>query len=480
MAKIETTTLTPSDTYGTLHAAAVANIPLFLWGPPGVGKSALAQMLATAMGVAFVDIRLSQMDPTDVRGMPFKVEEEGVTVGVDWSPPLMFPKDINKTMFKSIEAIETPVSFAALNPVGSNGIHYVKSPVVDVRAIRKSQVAVVTEQTPSSFVVKLIDAEDASKLDGLDEQERDAVVAELDAQEGRIRYTITGEAEAIIGYEEMNSAPPSVLAACYQLILDRRVGNYILPRKVAQFAMGNRETDKGVTFKMPTPLVNRFDHIEIRPHFDDWQTWAVSAMVHPDVVGFLSAFPNAMFNFNPGTAARGFATPRSWVMVSNLLKAVDDGRVSVTDGQLAAMIYGAVGDGVGAEFFEFRKIAKALPRPKDVLSGRVTKLDTTKIKDSDKTGLSYALTTSLLYVLKEDDTELNQQGHGEGSKGKERNGWYEQVDNYIAFALENFKAEVNVMGIRSALQTHGLPINGLRCKNWSSFVKKYKEVMIDS
>ena len=54
------------------------------------------------------------------------------------------------------------------------------------------------------------------------------------------------------------------------------------------------------------------------------------------------------------------------------------------------------------------------------------------------------------------------------------------MDTYIQFSLDNFKAEVNVMGLRSALQTHGLPINGMRCKNWSTFVKKYKAVMIDS
>lgn len=241
--------------------------------------------------------------------------------------------------------------------------------------------------------------------------------------------------------------------------------------------MGNRETDKGVTFKMPTPLSNRFDHIEIKPFFDDWQIWAITTMVHADVVGFLTAFPAQMFQFKPGTAARGFATPRSWVMVSDLLKAVDSGKVVLSDGQLQAMIYGAVGDGVGAEFFEFRKIAKALPTPKQVLSGQITKLPA--VKDGDKTGLSYALTTSLLYTLKEMDADLSSKGFNEGSKGKERSEWYGMADNYIAFALENFKAEVNVMGIRSALQQHGLPINGINCKNWSRFTKEYKNVMID-
>jgi hypothetical protein len=460
MAKLDNTTLTPSEVEGSLLAAAIAEIPLFLWGPPGVGKSDIARSVATRLNKAFVDIRLSQMDPTDVRGMPYKVEEDGVTVGVDWSAPLMFPKDLNKVGYRNLEAIESEIRFDALNPTGSNGIHYIKEPHFEVTPLDKSLTAEILEQGPAHFVVQLTNA--AGEVVG-----------------GRVRYKITGAAEAVIGYEEMNSAPPSVLAACYQIILDRRIGNYVLPDGVSQFAMGNRETDKGVTFKMPTPLLNRFDHLEIRPHFEDWQAWAISALVHPDVVGYLSAFPNNMFQFTPGTASRGFATPRSWVMVSKLLRSLDAGKMNVTDTQLQAMIYGAIGDGTGAEFFEFRKIASALPSPHDVLEGRVTELKGLK-KDNDRTGLEFALTTSLLYVLREQNAELIAKGVSDQSKDKVREDWFKRVDNYIEFALNNFKAEVNVMGLRSALQQHALPITGIRCKQWSTFVKKFRNVMIDS
>jgi hypothetical protein len=477
MAKIETTTLSPSACTGVLLAAAIAEVPLFFWGPPGVGKSALAQQVATQLNKAFIDVRLSQMDPTDVRGMPYKVEEDGVTVGVEWSPPLMFPKNLDKTAIRNIEAIETEINFSSANPTGSNGIHYVKEPQIEVRALDPSLSAQIIEQSADRFTVKVIDASVAESLPN-DTEGRLAAIIGAEAREGRIRYRIVGEAEAIIGYEEMNSAPPSVLAACYQIILDRRIGNYVMPKGVAQFAMGNRETDKGVTFKMPTPLSNRFDHIEIKPHFADWQVWAIKSLVHPDVVGYLSAFEGQMFQFNAGTAARGFATPRSWVMVSKILKALDAGLLQVTDEQLQAMIYGAVGDGVGAEFFEFRKIAKALPSPRDVLAGRIK--DLPAAKDKDKTGLQFALTTSLLYVLKETHMDLDAKGFREDSKSKERNEWYESVDNYIEFSLNNFKTEVNVMGVRQALQMHQLPINGMRCKQWPQFVKRHKEVMIDS
>jgi MoxR-like ATPase len=62
----------------------------------------------------------------------------------------------------------------------------------------------------------------------------------------------------------MNSAAPAVQAAAYQLILNRRVGKYQLPENVVMVAAGNRESDKGVTYRMPTPLANRFIHLEMK------------------------------------------------------------------------------------------------------------------------------------------------------------------------------------------------------------------------
>ena len=82
------------------------------------------------------------------------------------------------------------------------------------------------------------------------------------------------KSKAILFLDELNSAPPSVQAAAYQLILNRRVGTYKLPEGVSIVAAGNRETDKGVTYRMPAPLANRFVHLEMRVDFDDWSMWA--------------------------------------------------------------------------------------------------------------------------------------------------------------------------------------------------------------
>ena len=44
--------------------------PLMLWGPPGVGKSTVMRDVCRDEGIDFIDIRLAQRDPVDIRGLP--------------------------------------------------------------------------------------------------------------------------------------------------------------------------------------------------------------------------------------------------------------------------------------------------------------------------------------------------------------------------------------------------------------------------
>ena len=62
--------------------------PVFLWGPPGVGKSDIMRQVADENGIEVIDIRLGQMDPVDLRGVPYV--EDGTT---KWAVPAFFPRD---------------------------------------------------------------------------------------------------------------------------------------------------------------------------------------------------------------------------------------------------------------------------------------------------------------------------------------------------------------------------------------------------
>ena len=336
--------------------------PIFLWGPPGIGKSEVVSEVAEELGGLMIDLRMAQMEPTDIRGIPY------------------FNKDINKMDW---------------------------APPVD-----------------------LPDAELASQ------------------------YPIV-----VLFLDEMNSAPPAVQAAGYQLVLNRRVGKYVLPDNVVIVAAGNRDSDKGVTYRMPMPLANRFVHLEMRPDFASWQMWAVNKGIHKDVVGYLSFAKQDLYDFDSKSASRAFATPRSWVFVSDLLNDED----SDTD-TLYNLVSGAVGEGLAVKFMAHRKVAGRMPEPSDILKGKVKDLAVKEIS------AMYSLTISMCYELKDslDNKKVtNKEFHA-------------MADNFFSYMMANFETELVVMGAKIALKTYKLPIEPSQLKNFDEFHKKYGKYIVEA
>ena len=83
---------------------------------------------------------------------------------------------------------------------------------------------------------------------------------------------------------------------------------------------GNRETDRGVTYRMPKSLANRFRHINMEVNFEDWSYWATDNKVHPDVIGYPTYSKADLFDFDPKTfKSISLLLPRSWNYVSEIL-----------------------------------------------------------------------------------------------------------------------------------------------------------------
>src|SRR6056300_584653 len=252
----------------------------------------------------------------------------------------------------------------------------------------------------------------------------------------------------VVFFDEMNSAAPAVQAAAYQLILNRRVGQYKLPDNVIIVAAGNREADKGVTYRMPAPLANRFVHLEMAVSFNDWFEWAVENKIHKDVVGYLQFSKKDLYDFDPKSPSRSFATPRSWSFVSELLEDELD-EETTTD-----LVSGAVGEGLGIKFVAHRKVAASMPNPTDILSGKVKELKTKEIS------AMYSLTVSLCYELKE-----------ASDKGDKK--FDDKVDKFLRFMMDNFETELVVMGIKLALTQYALPIDPDEVECFDEFHERF-------
>jgi hypothetical protein len=249
--------------------------------------------------------------------------------------------------------------------------------------------------------------------------------------------------------DELNSAAPSVQAAAYQLILNRRVGTYVLPENCVVIAAGNKETDRGVVYRMPTPLANRFVHFEMRVDFDSWNEWATNHRIHQDVVGFLNFSKNSLYDFDPKSSSKAFATPRSWEFVSQLLDDECD-EATATD-----IISGTIGEGLALKFLAHRKHASKLPNPKKILDGSITELETKEIS------VMYSLITSLNYELKDLWESVG--------KTNDEPLWHQAADNMLGFIMDNMGIEIQVMGMRVALQQYNLPFNPRKLKNFQRF-----------
>ncbi len=265
---------------------------------------------------------------------------------------------------------------------------------------------------------------------------------------------------SILFLDEINAAPQSVQAAAYQLILNRRIGTYVLPEGVSIVAAGNRESDRGVTYRMPSPLANRMLHIEMAVNFEDWIDWATMKGIHSDVVGYLTFAKNDLYDFDPRSSSRAFATPRSWSFVSDMLESS-----GLQGSQLTDIITGAVGEGLAVKFNAHREVAGKLPNPTDILTGKVKKLDTKEVS------AMYSLITSLCYELK-DECEKAQ-------KNKKMAAWHKMADCFLQYMMDNFETEMVVLGARIALKNHQLPFSPKELNSFKDFYKRYGKLIVD-
>ena len=266
------------------HSAAEGHhTPVMMWGPPGVGKSQMVSEVAARHQVPVIDIRLSQMEPSDLRGIPFRVGDH-----VDWAIPSILP--------------------------------------------------------------------DATRHGG----------------------------KGILFLDEITSAPPSVSAAAYQLILDRRLGAYEVPAGWAIFAAGNRQGDRGVTYAMPAPLANRFSHFEVEANLDDWTQWAYENDIDARLIGFLRFRPELLFDFDPARNPTAFPTPRSWEFAHRALQKFED-----LPDLLGPALIACVGQAAGIEFSAYLANLSRMPDLDAIVAGRATDVP----RDTD---LQYAVAAALV------------------------------------------------------------------------------------
>ena len=320
----------------SVNALLDKNIAIFLWGSPGIGKSSIIKQIAKTNQMEFIDLRLSLLDPTDLKGIPFFDKEKHQAV---WAAPSFLPR----------------------------------------------------------------------------------------------------EGEGILFLDELNSAPPTVQASAYQLILDRAIGEYTLPEGWKIVAAGNNEDDHGITYKMPAPLANRFIHLQMDLDVDEWCEWAYANNIDYRIISYIRYKNEALFEFE--SDKKSFATPRSWEFANRILSSGLQGSV------LLETLGGAIGEERATDFLGFVKVASNLPDVEAVFAGECE-----EYPNDDAT--LYALSSLLVSGFLANPTN-------------------QRLENLLGY-LMNIKPEFSVMSVQE-LQRHGIDM--LESKQFEKWIEKFSYLL---
>lgn len=185
------------------------------------------------------------------------------------------------------------------------------------------------------------------------------------------------DSKGILFLDELPAASQQLMKAAFQLVLDREIGEYRLPDGWLVIGAGNRISDRGGVNVMPTPLKNRFEHLELNENtiFDSWKEYAYSSGINDAVLAFLQFRSKALYAFS--TDHNAFPTPRTWKMVSDKLNNIKKFKIPNYDGDLDKLrnevmtksIEGLVGPGISSEFMTFVALKDKLPTKESILAG---------------------------------------------------------------------------------------------------------------
>lgn len=318
----------------TLYKRDKKYLAIMVWGAPGVGKSAAIKQVAEELGIGLIDLRLSLLNPIDLRGLPAINNKEHKAI---WLEPEFLPNN-------------------------------------------------------------------------------------------------THAPEGILFLDEINLAPQSVMSAGYQLILDRKLGNYKLPDGWLIIAAGNRIDDNAAITRFPAPLANRFIHFEIdNPDIEEWRKWAIQNEIAEEIVSFLSKLPQHLYE-KPKTGEKEWKSPRSWSFASDLFK-------------IGEKIDSAVGKAVAGEFYGFLSVYENMPDIEKILTGKETKVP-------EKLDVLWALSMAISYRAE-----------------------IPHLDNVFAY-IAKFPKEFEVLTIISLIDKNDKIRTAIAASDkWSQWIKNNQELL---
>lgn len=291
-----TTSITPKELSELLLNIALVR-PVFIWGPPGIGKSSLVEKFADEVGLPCVSLLGSQLAPEDLIGVPQIIEGKS-----HFCPPRMIAREEPYCLF----------------------------------------------------------------------------------------------------LDELNACSHEVQKAFYSLILDKRVGEYSMPKGSIVIGAGNRAEDSAIVKPMSSALINRMFHIELRASHRDWLEWAKESAIHHWIIEYIQNRPDHLHQ-KPPKHEEPFSSPRSWHILSDALKTHGQ---NVSDEAMGILAHGCVSPTHAGQFKAFVKQIRNKYGLAKILKGEKRWPDSPQDRDV-LYFLAQSFRAHLLKELPEDEIKLS-------------------------------------------------------------------------
>lgn len=418
-----------------------AKRPVMLRGKPGIGKSEFTLYVAepgilSEKGFHVEDIRLSQRTPTSIGGIPIIDRSDnstctavmnGVTTATSSIPDFMLRSraarygmlvndddsvSSGKRVMTDSELLDWYVDFLSTEKANQSG-----KEVADAETVKEIREKVLDPNARATFIKT---ARDVRKK----------------------RY---GK-PTLFFFDELTSAQPVVAAAAYQIFNERRVGDFLMADDDIIIAAGNRQSDKGVVFNMPSPLANRMAHLDVEPDIDSWIAWAFRAGVHPAVIGFVKNTEVHLDAFDPDKYSDdpAFATPRTWEHFSSMLHEAEEAGIANDNSAIMTLGSSVIGEVMAQKFIKHYELSGKLPNVRDVLSGKYNR----KQYEERKPDINFTFASQILSLCVKDYMDFR--ANPKEVKIKDR--YKESVYNGLMLIVEQMPKDVATMVMTQILQ----------------------------
>lgn len=325
-----------------------AHITPFIWGHRGLGKSSLVKQIAEDNGWGFIDLRCSQLEASDIRGLPDR--------GEDGRTHYLPPADIPLADMTAEQIMADLAGLLGVEVKGGDGAY----------------------TNMAKEITKKLNGDNLDLLRRYEER-RQALQPRFE--------------RGILFLDEVNRAQDDVLQAIFQLILDRRVGQYVLPPGWCIVAAGNFTEGYRVGGFDDPAFLNRFCHLTLsggETTLEEWVNYMTEAHGSgaTEVIEFASQ--NVKHLDGDIKGEMGFSiqpSRRSWEMVTRVQKVVQESKYS--DSAKIEVYAGLIGRDLAQGFARYSCPVK----PRELIANGVKKYEDKlkKLTRNELTGLMWGL-----------------------------------------------------------------------------------------